>query len=100
MGAKGAGRSMNTKGALRKNWSTLHPNTILKPSLDSNAHPQPYIPFFFAASLKCSHDIHPLAMPSCTGNMYSIQPSKEFSLNTILQCTADGLSKSFSEGIP
>ena len=32
---------MNTKDALRKILSTLHPNTILKPNLDSNAHPQP-----------------------------------------------------------
>ena len=41
MGAKGTRCSMDTKGALRKIWSTLHPNTILKPNLDSNAHPQP-----------------------------------------------------------
>ena len=41
MGAKGTLCSMNTKDALRKNLSTLHPNTILKPNLDSNAHPQP-----------------------------------------------------------
>ena len=41
MGAKGARRSMDTKGALRKIWSTLHPNTILKPNLDSDTHPQP-----------------------------------------------------------
>ena len=41
MGAKGARRSMNTKGALRKIFSTLHPNAILKPNLDSNTHPQP-----------------------------------------------------------
>ena len=41
MGAKGARRSMNTKGALRKILSTLHPNTILRANLDSNAHPQP-----------------------------------------------------------
>ena len=41
MGAKGARRSMITKGALRKILSTLHPNTILKPNLDSNANPQP-----------------------------------------------------------
>ena len=41
MGAKGARRSMNTKGALRKILSTLHPNTILKPNPDSNTHPQP-----------------------------------------------------------
>ena len=39
MGAKGARRSMNTKGG--KMLSTLHPNTIFKPNLDSNAHPQP-----------------------------------------------------------
>ena len=32
---------MNTKGALRKFLSNLHPNTILKASLDSNAHPEP-----------------------------------------------------------
>ena len=30
---------MNTKGALRHILSNLHPNTILKPNLDSNAHP-------------------------------------------------------------
>ena len=41
MVAKGARCSMNTKGALRKIFSTLHPNTFLKPNLDSNAHPQP-----------------------------------------------------------
>ena len=41
MGAKGAQCSMNTKAALRKILSTLHPNNILKPNLDSNAHPQP-----------------------------------------------------------
>ena len=41
MGAKGARGSMNTKGALRKFLSTLHPNTILKPNLDSKAHPHP-----------------------------------------------------------
>ena len=41
MGAKGARCSMNTKGVLRKFLTTLHPNTILKPNLDSNAHPQP-----------------------------------------------------------
>ena len=41
MGARGARRSMNTKGALRKYLSNLHPNTTLKPNLDSNAHPQP-----------------------------------------------------------
>ena len=32
---------MRTKGALRKILSTLHPNTILKPNLDSNTHPNP-----------------------------------------------------------
>ena len=32
---------MNTKGALRKILSNLHPNTILKPNLDSNTQPQP-----------------------------------------------------------
>ena len=41
MGAKGARHSMNTKGTLTKLLSTLHPNTILKPNLDSNAQPQP-----------------------------------------------------------
>ena len=43
MGAKGARRTRNTKSARRKILSTLHPNTILKPNLDSNAHrnPQP-----------------------------------------------------------
>ena len=41
MGAKGARRYMNTKGALGKIVFTLHPNTILKPNIDSNAHPQP-----------------------------------------------------------
>ena len=35
----GARRSMNTKGDPRKILSTLHPNTILKHNLDSNAHP-------------------------------------------------------------
>ena len=37
MGAKGARCSMNTKGARRKILFTLHPNTVLKPNLDSNA---------------------------------------------------------------
>ena len=37
----GARCSMNTRGALRKILSNLHPNTILKANLDSNAHPQP-----------------------------------------------------------
>ena len=37
----GARCSMNTKGALRKILSTLHPNTIFKPNLDSNTHPNP-----------------------------------------------------------
>ena len=32
---------MNTKGALRKILSNLHPNTILKPNLDSKTHPHP-----------------------------------------------------------
>ena len=32
---------MNTKGALRKILPNFHPNTILKPHLDSNTHPQP-----------------------------------------------------------
>ena len=41
MGAQGARCYMNTKGALRKKLSHLHPNTILKPNLDSNGHPQP-----------------------------------------------------------
>ena len=41
MGAKGARCYMNTKGALRKILSNLHRNTILKPNLDSNTHPQP-----------------------------------------------------------
>ena len=41
MGAKGARRSMNTKGALRKILSTLHPNTIFKLNLNSNAQTQP-----------------------------------------------------------
>ena len=41
MGTKGTRCSMNTKGALRQILPTLHPNTILKPNLDSNAHPQP-----------------------------------------------------------
>ena len=41
MDAKGSRRSVNTKGALRKISSTLHHNTILKPNLDRNAHPQP-----------------------------------------------------------
>ena len=33
--------SMGTKRAPRKILSCLHPNTILKPNLDSNAHPPP-----------------------------------------------------------
>ena len=33
---------MNTKGALRKILSNLNRNTILKPNLDSNAHPHPH----------------------------------------------------------
>ena len=41
MGALGARCSTNTKGALRKILSNLHPDTILKPNLDSNAQPQP-----------------------------------------------------------
>ena len=41
MAALGARCSMNTKGALRQILSNLHPNTIHKPNLDSNAHPQP-----------------------------------------------------------
>ena len=32
---------MNTKDAPRKIFSNLHPNTILKPNLDSNVHPPP-----------------------------------------------------------
>ena len=32
---------MNTNGALKKILSNLHPNTILKPNLDCNTHPQP-----------------------------------------------------------
>ena len=32
---------MNTKDAPRQILSNLHPNTILKPNLDSHAHPQP-----------------------------------------------------------
>ena len=43
MGTKGTRCSMNTKGALRQILSNLHPNTILKPNLDSNAHPQPSV---------------------------------------------------------
>ena len=39
MGAKGARRSMVTKGARRKVLSSLH--IILKPNLDRNAHPNP-----------------------------------------------------------
>ena len=34
---------MNTKGALRKILSNLHPNTILKPNLDSNTTPNPQL---------------------------------------------------------
>ena len=41
MGTKGARCSMNTMGALRKILSTLHRNTIVKPNLDSKAHPKP-----------------------------------------------------------
>ena len=40
MGTKAARCSVNTKSTLRKILCTLHPNTILKPNLDSNAHPQ------------------------------------------------------------
>ena len=40
-GAKGARRSLNTKGAQRKVLSTLHPNTIVKPNPNANAHPNP-----------------------------------------------------------
>ena len=40
MGAEGARCSMNTKRPRRKILSNLHPNSILKPNLDSNAHPQ------------------------------------------------------------
>ena len=32
---------MTTKSALRQFLSNLHPNTILKPNLNSNAHPKP-----------------------------------------------------------
>ena len=32
---------MNTKVDLRKIFSNLHPNTILKTNLDCNAQPQP-----------------------------------------------------------
>ena len=32
---------MHTIGAPSNVLSTLHPNTILKPNLDSNAHPDP-----------------------------------------------------------
>ena len=41
MGAEGARSYMNTRVALRKILSNLHPNTILKPNPDSNIHPQP-----------------------------------------------------------
>ena len=41
MGAKGARRSTGTKAARRKIFSTLHPNTILKPNLHPNAQPIP-----------------------------------------------------------
>ena len=41
MGGEGARCYMSTKGALRKILSNLHPNTILKPSVDSNTHLQP-----------------------------------------------------------
>ena len=41
MGAKSTRRSMGAKGAQRKNLSTLHPNTILKPNPDPNTHPKP-----------------------------------------------------------
>ena len=41
MGAEGARRSMVTKGTRRKLFSTLHPNTMLKPNPDPNAHPNP-----------------------------------------------------------
>ena len=32
---------MNTKRALKQILTNLHPNTILKRNLNSNAHPQP-----------------------------------------------------------
>ena len=38
MGAKGARRSTVTKSTRSKFVSTLHPNTILKPNCDPNAH--------------------------------------------------------------
>ena len=41
MGAKGAQRSTGTKGARGKILSILHPNTILKPDSDPNAHRNP-----------------------------------------------------------
>ena len=41
MGTKGAQCSMNTKGALRKILSTLHPNTILNPTLTLTPTPNP-----------------------------------------------------------
>ena len=41
MGAEGSRCPMNAKGARRKFLSNLHPNTMLKPNLDSNTHPQP-----------------------------------------------------------
>ena len=38
MSPKSAQCSMNTKGALKNILSALHPNTILEPTRDSNAH--------------------------------------------------------------
>ena len=40
MGIKGALCYMNTEGALRNILSSLHPDTIPNPNLDSSAHPQ------------------------------------------------------------
>ena len=43
MGAKGARCSMNTKGAQRKILPTLHPNTILNPTLTLTPDPNPQL---------------------------------------------------------
>ena len=41
MGAKGTQRSMGTKRTQSQNLSILHPNNILKPNHDPNAHTNP-----------------------------------------------------------
>ena len=58
---------MNTKGALRKILSNLHPNTILKPNLDSNAHPQPSGGGpFMSVIVHSHHRVVPHVAPPCS----------------------------------